>query len=89
MRQTVTYDANGKILTELRETWDSSTNVWKNHDIYSYFYDPLGNLEKNLYQTWDTMIGNWKNIYQFFFTMRRIICKLKCIKHGVFLLHHE
>jgi len=62
------YDANGNILLELIQDWNTGYGVWVNNSQTLYTYDATGKKLSMLFHIWDTNIGNWVDFYQSIYT---------------------
>lgn len=58
-RVTYTYHANGKVLTELYESWDAMLSSWKNENKATYTYNSSNLLTKTFRERY--MNSNWEN----------------------------
>jgi hypothetical protein len=52
-RYAYTYNAQGQLTTEIKETWDNVSTQWENALRTTHTYNAQGGLTTALYETWD------------------------------------
>ena len=55
-RYIYSFNANGKVSTQLRENWNAGN--WVNNTLYTYSYDVNGNVTQLLYEVWNGNVWN-------------------------------
>lgn len=53
------YDANGNLIRDLRQSWDAATSTWVNAAYYTYTYDAANHETSFTTQYW--VSGAWRN----------------------------
>ncbi len=57
-----TYDSNGRIISELEQSYNFTTFQWENSSQNLYSYDANGNKIERVYQQWNSSTSQWVNV---------------------------